>query len=159
MTHSVEAEGGCVCGAVRYRLLNSPMIVHCCHCTWCQRETGAAFAINALIEASQVFLLQGGVGRTEIPSASGQGQIMSRCAACGTTLWSNYSAAGEKVHFIRTGTLDAPDQFPPDIHIFTSSKQPWVTLPADIPAAEEYYRRSSVWKEEDVARYKTALSS
>ncbi len=158
MVDSVDAEGGCVCGAVRYRLLNTPMIVHCCHCTWCQRETGSAFAINALMEASQVLSLQGDVERTQIPSASGQGQIMSRCTACGTTLWSNYSAAGDKVHFIRTGTLDDPAQFPPGIHIFTSSKQSWVNLPTDVPAAEEYYRRSVIWKKEDVVRYKAALA-
>jgi hypothetical protein len=52
-------EGGCTCGAVRYRLKARPLFVHCCHCTWCQRETGSAFAVNAFIEASQVELLNG----------------------------------------------------------------------------------------------------
>ena len=47
-------EGGCACGAVRYRLTSAPMFVHCCHCRDCQRQTGSAFVLNALIEADRV---------------------------------------------------------------------------------------------------------
>jgi hypothetical protein len=39
-------EGGCDCGEVRYRLTTRPLIVHCCHCRWCQRESGTAFALK-----------------------------------------------------------------------------------------------------------------
>jgi len=83
-------EGGCTCGAVRYRLKARPLFVHCCHCTWCQRETGSAFAVNAFIEASQVGLLKGKPTQTTLPSASGKGQVFWRCADCGVTVWSNY---------------------------------------------------------------------
>lgn len=50
-------EGGCSCGHARYRLETAPIAVHCCHCVACQRETGAAFAINAFIEAVNLTVL------------------------------------------------------------------------------------------------------
>jgi hypothetical protein len=146
-------EGGCTCRAVRYRLKARPMFVHCCHCTWCQRETGSAFAVNAMIEASNVELLAGSMKRTTLPTASGKGQIFSRCPDCGITLWSNYAGAGDKVHFVRVGTLDDPSIAPPDIHIYTSTKQPWVILPEGVPAVPEFYRRSACWPAESVARF------
>jgi hypothetical protein len=126
-------EGGCTCTAVRYRMSRAPLFVHCCHCRWCQRETGTAFALNGLVEASEVSLLQGEVEIIDTPSNSGRGQRISRCPHCRVALWSNYSGAGEAIHFVRVGTLDNPDAFPPDIHIFTSSKQPWVNLEGGAP--------------------------
>ena len=152
-------EGGCTCGGVRYRLTARPMFVHCCHCTWCQRETGSAFAVNALIEASKLALLNGEVRRTTLPSPSGNGQVVSRCRECGLALWSNYAGARDKVHFVRVGTLDDPSFAPPDIHIYTSTKQPWVVLPAGMPAVEAYYRRSEYWPAEAIARYEAARAS
>jgi hypothetical protein len=111
-------EGGCTCGAVRYRLKARPLFVHCCHCTWCQRETGSAFAVNAFIEASQVELLNGKPTQTTVPSASGKGQVLWRCADCGVTVWSNYPQAGPSIHFIRVGTLDDPSR----VLTFTSTR-------------------------------------
>ena len=150
-------EGGCTCGAIRYRVLSKPLFVHCCHCTWCQRETGSAFAINALIEAEMVEITKGTPVSEILPSASGQGQKFTRCPDCGVTLWSNYAAAKDAVHFLRVGTLDDPDHMPPNIHIFTSSKQDWVHLSGDVPVMADYYRRSEHWPPENVARYKKAL--
>ncbi len=155
---SAQMEGGCPCGSVRYRLTATPLFVHCCHCTWCQRETGSAFAINALIEASNVEILKGSLNQVALPSASGDGQQFARCAACNVTVWSNYAAAREKIRFVRVGTLDEPSLAPPDIHIFTSTKQPWVVLPEGTPACEECYRRSDHWPADSIARYKAALS-
>ena len=128
-------EGGCTCRAVRYRMTSAPMYVHCCHCTWCQRETGASFALNAMIEADRVELL--GEGKPELvdtPSASGKGQKIWRCPKCRVAVWSNYSGSGDAVRFVRLGTLDAGHGIGPDIHIFTSSKQPWLQLPAGAKA-------------------------
>jgi hypothetical protein len=145
-------EGGCTCRAVRYRLSGKPMFVHCCHCRWCQRETGAAFALNAMIEAARVVILQGEPVVINTPSNSGKGQKISRCPVCHIALWSTYSGAGDAVRFIRVGTLDEPDRLPPDIHIFTSSKQPWVMLPPDTPAVAEYYDRNEFWPAESLQR-------
>jgi len=153
----VSLQGGCTCGAVRYRMNSKPLIVHCCHCRWCQRESGSAFALNAMIEADRVELLQGDPERTTIPTLSGKGQIVFRCPTCRIALWSHYAGAGEAISFVRVGTLDEPDRLPPDIHIFTASKQPWVVLPPGVPAVEEYYQRSRYWSEDSQQRRKLLL--
>jgi hypothetical protein len=145
-------EGGCTCGEVRYRLTRSPMVVHCCHCRWCQRETGAAFALNAMIETCNVSLLSGQPELVETPSNSGKGQKIIRCPSCHIALWSHYAGAGKLLSFIRVGTMDKPDAFPPDIHIYTASKQPWVILPPETPAFEEYYRRAEQLSEDCLER-------
>jgi hypothetical protein len=145
-------EGGCDCRTVRYRLHSAPLFVHCCHCRWCQRETGTAFALNAMIEADRVTLVTGEPEMVPTPSASGKGQSIARCRICRLALWSHYSGAGTSVSFVRVGTLDEPDRFPPDIHIFTDSKQPWVVLPAGVPSVPEYYDRRQYWPAESLAR-------
>ena len=148
-----QRDGGCTCGQVRYRMSGSPLFVHCCHCRWCQRESGSAFAHNALIEADRVALLRGQVAVIATPSASGRGQRISRCPRCRIALWSNYFGAGDAIHFVRVGTLDEPDRLPPDIHIFTASKQPWVTLAPGIPAVKEFYRPAEHWPKASLERY------
>ncbi|HEY1693803.1 MAG TPA: GFA family protein [Polyangiaceae bacterium] len=145
-------DGGCTCRSVRYRMTIRPMFVHCCHCRWCQRETGSAFALNALVEADRVVLLEGEPDIVPTPSNSGKGQRVARCHVCRVALWSNYAGAGDKLRFVRVGTLDRPDAFPPGIHIFTASKQPWVVLPPGTPAVPEYYRSAEVWPAESLAR-------
>jgi hypothetical protein len=149
---SVSLEGGCTCRAVRYRLTTPPLFVHCCHCRWCQRETGTAFALNALIEAEWVEILQGEVVVVDTPSNSGKGQKIARCPRCQIALWSNYAGAGDAVRFVRVGTLDEPDRLPPDVHIFTASKQPWVLLPSGMPAVAEYYKAAALWPKESLER-------
>lgn len=144
--------GGCTCRSVRYRMTSKPMITHCCHCRWCQRETGASFALNAMIESSRVELLQGEIEVIDTPSESGTGQKIARCPKCSIAVWSNYGGGSDRVRFVRIGTLDSPDRFPPDIHIFTSSKQPWVLLPPTVPAFLEYYEAANYWPQESLAR-------
>lgn len=151
------AEGGCACKAVRYRMTSRPLFVHCCHCRWCQRETGASFALNAMIEAGRVELLKGAPVGVDTPSESGKGQKIFRCPACQVALWSNYAGAGDKVRFVRVGTLDNPDLLPPDIHIYTASKQPWVVLPPGTPAVPAYYDRKQYWPADSLARRQTLL--
>ncbi|OGA17721.1 MAG: aldehyde-activating protein [Betaproteobacteria bacterium RIFCSPLOWO2_02_FULL_63_19] len=145
-------DGGCTCRFVRYRLTSKPLFVHCCHCRWCQREGGTSFALNALIEADRVLLLQGRVDVIDTPSNSGKGQKISRCTNCHIAVWSNYGGAGDAVRFVRVGTLDEPDRLPPDIHIYTASKQPWVIIPPGAPAVAEYYRASEMWPKESLER-------
>jgi hypothetical protein len=152
-----DATGGCTCRDVRYRLSSAPLFVHCCHCRWCQRETGASFALNALIEAERVSLLAGEVEVVPTPSASGKGQRIARCPRCRIALWSHYAGSGDAICFVRVGTLDDPDRFPPDIHIFTASKQPWVIIPAGAPAVPEYYSSKQYWPEASIARRKAVL--
>ena len=145
-------DGGCTCRQVRYRLTSGPLFVHCCHCRWCQRETGTAFALNAMIEADRVELRTGEVEVVNTPSNSGKGQKIARCPRCRIALWSNYAGAGDAVRFVRVGTLDEPDRLPPDIHIYTASKQPWVILDPAVPAFEAYYDASTQWSAASLER-------
>jgi hypothetical protein len=145
-------QGGCDCRAVRYEMTTPPLFVHCCHCRWCQRESGASFALNAMIEADRVKLLAGEPEMVLTPSNSGKGQKIARCPKCRIAVWSHYSGAGDAVCFIRVGTLDDPDRLPPDIHIFTASKQPWVVIPPGMPAVEEYYDSRQYWPKESLER-------
>ena len=151
-------EGGCTCRAIRYRMTSAPLFVHCCHCRWCQRETGASFALNAMIEADRVVVLKGEPEAAATPSNSGKGQKIIRCPSCRIALWSNYAGAGDAVRFVRVGTLDEPDRLPPDIHIFTASKQPWVVLPPGTPAVAEYYDRDQYWPAESLERRRALLA-
>ncbi|MEK8032917.1 GFA family protein [Ideonella sp. DXS29W] len=151
------AEGGCDCRAVRYRMESRPLFVHCCHCRWCQRESGASFALNAMIEADRVANLGVEPEIVETPSHSGAGQKIARCPRCRVAVWSHYAGAGPVLKFVRVGTLDDPDLLPPDIHIFTETKQPWVQLPAGTPAVPEYYEREACWPPESLARRQKLL--
>jgi hypothetical protein len=153
----VPLDGGCDCHYLRYRMETPPMIVHCCHCRWCQRESGAAFALNAMIEADRVTILSGEPEVVDTPSESGMGQKISRCPRCRIALWSNYAGAGPVTRLIRVGTLDEPDRLPPDIHIFTSTKQPWIEVPTSTPSFPEYYQREKQWLPESLARWQLIL--
>jgi hypothetical protein len=150
-------EGGCACGTVRFRLTDDPIVVHCCHCRSCQRESGSAFALNAVIEADNVELVSGAPERIVTPSDSGRGQAVFRCPVCKVALWSHYAGVGAKADFIRVGALDDPDAFPPNVHIFTASKQPWVALPTDAEAFAAYYSGKDVvrlYGENNAARWR-----
>lgn len=148
-------EGGCACGAVRYRLKSEPMIVHCCHCTDCQRQVGSAFVINAVIETDRIEVLGGELKPYRMPTDSGRPHDVYRCAACGTTLWSDYGGR-PWVRFVRATTLDDRAALPPDVHIFTRSKLPWVQIQDDQPAFEVFYDMPSFWKPESLARREAA---
>ena len=154
----VPLEGGCDCRHIRYRMETAPLIVHCCHCRWCQRESGASFALNAMIESDRIRLLGALPEAVETPSASGYGQRIMRCPHCKVAVWSHYAGLGEAMSFVRVGTLDEPDRLPPDIHIYTASKQPWVVLPPDAVAVPEYYDNAQYWPAESLARLRALLA-
>ena len=135
--------GGCSCGSVRYRLASEPLFVHCCHCLNCQRQTGSAFVINALIEADRVEILSGDPQAVPLPRDAGEDQRVYRCPECQIAVFSEYSRTS--VWFVRAGTLDDPASVEPDVHIFTRSKLPWVTLPDGVPAFEVFYDMKELW--------------
>ena len=151
-------EGGCDCRDVRYRMETAPLIVHCCHCRWCQRETGSSFALNAMIETDRLTVLAGDPEIVDTPSASGKGQQIARCPRCRIALWSHYAGVRQLAAFVRVGTLDDPDALPPDVHVFTASKQPWVVLPPGMPAFPEFYDRKQLWPAESLARREALLA-
>jgi hypothetical protein len=148
-------EGGCSCGAVRYRLASEPMFVHCCHCLNCQRQTGSAFVINLLIEADRVELLAVEPEAVDVPREDGSAQRIYRCPDCRVAVFSEYG--GPAVKFVRGGTLDQPASVAPDVHIYTRSKLPWVTLPESVPAFEVYYDSKTLWPPESLERLAAVL--
>ncbi|MDQ0326677.1 hypothetical protein J2R99_002546 [Rhodopseudomonas julia] len=155
---SVELEGGCSCKHVRYRLTSLPMFVHCCHCRDCQRETGSAFVLNALIERDRIALLKAEPVVVTLPTGSGLPHDVYRCPNCQIALWSDYGRRGI-LSFLRVGTLDNPDVLVPDVHIYTRSKVPWLELPANVPAFEEYYDLKELWPAASLARRDALLKT
>jgi len=149
-------EGGCSCGAVRYRLASAPLFVHCCHCLNCQKHTGSAFVINLLIEASRLELQGGAPEPVTMPPNGGTPNRIFRCPKCRVAVWSVYSKPG--ILFVRGGTLDDPAAAAPDVHIYTRSKLPWVTLPAEVPSFEAFYDPKALWPAASKERYKAATA-
>ena len=154
---SVPREGGCSCGAVRYRLTSDPLFVHCCHCLNCQRQTGSAFVINLLIEADRVELLSGDPRPIDVPRDDGSKQKIFRCPACQVAVFSEYGRP--QVRFVRGGTLDDPREITPDVHIFTRSKVGWVRLPEEAPAFEVYYDSKKLWPAASLDRLAAVMAS
>lgn len=150
--------GRCSCGAVEYAVIGPPIVVHCCHCSACQRESGTAFALNAMIEADRVAVTKGRIERVPTPSDGGKGQMVARCPHCGIALWSNYLLSGEGLRFVRVGTLDDRAGFAPDIHVYTRSRQPWVVLPPDAVAFEGMYDFKAVLPADRLQRLRAAFT-
>jgi len=138
-------DGGCTCRFVRYRMTTGPMFVHCCHCRWCQRESGSAFALNALIEADRVKLLAGEVEVVDTPSSQWQGAADFTLSAMPRRALEQLCRRRRRRAIRSRGTLDGPDRWPPDIHIYTASKQPWLALSPGTPAVPEYYEAAEYW--------------
>jgi hypothetical protein len=150
--------GGCACGAVRYRIVSPPMFVHCCHCLDCQRQTGGAFVLNGIIETDRIEVLEGQPEPDRMPTDSGRAHDVYRCPDCGVALWSDYGGR-TWLRFVRLATLDDPHAFAPDVHIFTRSKVPWMTLPEDQPAFDIYYEMDKLWPAESLARRRAAMEA
>lgn len=147
-------EGGCTCGHVRYRLTTKPLIVHCCHCSLCQNQTGSAFVVNALYDAKELELLSGDVNEEMAASPSGKGQRIGRCPKCHVAVWSQYYMSGirDYIRFIRVGTTDDPSRLPPDVHIFTQTTLPWVNLANEKQVEDIFYDYETTWSKENNAR-------
>ena len=152
---STEREGGCSCGAVRYRLRSGPLFVHCCHCLSCQRQTGSAFVVNLLIEADRVELLAGEPQPVDVPRDDGSTQRIHRCPECRVAVYSEYGRP--EILFVRAGTLDEPRGITPDVHIYTRSKVSWVAIPEGAPVFEAYYDSRKLWPSESLERVRAAL--
>ena len=153
-----QLEGGCACAELRYRLTSEPMFVHCCHCRECQRQTGSAFAINALIETDRIALLSGTAAPVATPTASGRPLDIYRCVFCQCAVWSDYGRR-PALRFVRVATLDDPAALPPDVHIYTGTRLPWVALPEATPAFDEYYDMHDLWPPASLERRRAILPS
>jgi hypothetical protein len=147
-------EGRCACGGVRFVLRDKPMFVNCCHCLDCQRQTGSAFVINAVIETDLIELRGEHPEAVRVPADSGRPHDIYRCAHCKVAVWSDYGGR-PKLRFVRVGTLVQPHDIKPDAHVFTRSKLPWVTVEG--PAFEVFYELEQQWPAASLARRKAIL--
>jgi hypothetical protein len=157
MTSKRIAEGGCGCGAVRYRITDEPIVVNDCHCRLCQRQTGTGSAVNAFIESDRLEHLSGVLTEHEFTTGSGGTQVVVRCAKCGTPLWSYYPRLGRKAAGVRVGTLDNPSDMTPDAAIYVLDKPDWAPLPDGVPTFEEFYNPGEVLPVDRFVRLKALL--
>ncbi len=148
-----EHLGGCACGAVRYVLKAAPIFVYACHCTDCQRLTGSAFIVSAMIEKTEAELLSGEMSTCRLATGE-RGSTVHFCPQCGTSIWTEYSPG---FWFVRVTTLDNQTAYPPEMHIWTGSKLPWLQLSDDVPQFEIYYDRGKHWRAESLARYEAVV--
>ena len=145
-------EGGCGCGALRYRVRGEPIFVNNCHCTQCQHQTGSTSVVNAFYESDRIEIVSGTLTEHEVKAGSGGPHMLCRCSQCGTAAFSYYPRLGRLGAGLRVGTLDDPSWVRPDAVIFVSEKMPWVALPEGIPAFKTTYNFADVLPPERVAR-------
>ena len=128
MTDAFHQTGGCQCGALRYTLASAPLVIYCCHCTECQKQSSSAFGISVRVDARTVTL----AGKTSVFTRQSVSDTMEChfCGTCGSRLFHRRPAYGHLMN-IKGGTFDDTSWLHPAGHIWTRSKQPWVTLPAD----------------------------
>ncbi|MBX3620133.1 MAG: GFA family protein [Rhizobacter sp.] len=119
--------GHCLCGAIRYRVTAEPLTYYACHCTDCQRRTGAAFGLSMLVKQEAIELLQGEPVAYTATLRDGRIKAGRMCAACGTRLWGGPD--GRAVRVLQPGTLEGPTGLAPIAHQWMSEAQPWVVLP------------------------------
>jgi len=150
-------EGQCSCGEVRFEMTDDPLFVHACYCTNCQRQSGSAHALNAMVESHLLNILAGDVEGVTVPTGSGKGQTIFRCPSCKVGLWSHYLGGGDAFSFVRVGTLEDPGAYPPDVNIFTKSKPSWATVLAGIPTTEAFYDRAELWPEASLKRMQAVM--
>ena len=152
-------DGGCACGHVRYRMHAAPLFVHACHCTRCQRETGGPFAHHAMIEFTAFSVLEGEPDFVLVPTDSGGKHWVARCPKCRTAMWNEHGTRKAITRYVRVGTLDEPGKFPPLAHIYSRSKQPWLSLADGAPQFAGYYDAAKIWPKESLARYAAARAA
>jgi hypothetical protein len=130
-------EGGCLCGAVRYRVKNAPFRTSVCHCRSCQRRTGSAFGVGVYFRKDDFELLRGALASYPHRSdETGRWLRMEFCPKCGSTVTWTLELFPDG-RGVAGGSFDDPGWIRIERHTWTRSKQPWVPLPTDCPAFEK----------------------
>ncbi len=122
-------EGGCLCGAIRYKAFGEPQGSGYCHCKSCRHHTGAPITAYVVFSAKQVQWTSADPARYE----SSPGKFRAFCRDCGTSLTWEGTYKGEKIIDLHVGTLDKPEQFPPNEHTHYSERIHWLELTDDLP--------------------------
>jgi len=123
-------EGGCLCGDVRYRLVEDPIGLHACHCPNCQTRTGSAFGMTMVVQDESAEILQGELELHSFTTRDGLAKRTRSCPNCGTCVWGEIGDTG--LIALQPGTLDDTAWLEPVAHIFMSRAQPWMKTPAGV---------------------------
>lgn len=124
-------EGGCQCGAVRYRITAAPLSVYNCHCKDCQKLGGATHSMSMPVTRAHVELLQGDLVAYDKSADSGRIVRMCGCGACGIKVWNEPLAAPDLL-IVKPGTLDDMSWATPVGNIWTASRMPWAVIDQDL---------------------------
>ena len=156
MNNNVEYNGTCSCGFVKYTICDAPLFTHACHCDDCKKSTGSAFVVHSMILENCFEVKEGELEGATLPTGSGAGYKPFFCKKCGTYIYCKYDMAPGRI-IIRTSTLNDSENFPPQAHIFTRSKVPWITLDDKIPSFESMYDRNKLWPKASLDKLKSIL--
>jgi len=132
MTGRIQ-EGGCACGAIGFEISAEPVFSVHCHCTDCQKTTGAEMATVAVVPKEGFRLTRGEPIAYDTTGDSGKKVHRNFCGVCGSTLFSIGESSPELV-FVNSGSLKDASSLQPAMHIFTRSAQPWARIPSDVPS-------------------------
>ncbi len=128
--------GGCQCGNIRYEVVGIPKQLVVCHCTDCQRQSGSAFGMTLVVNEADFRLTQGEPKTFASKSHTGRAKLGAFCPECGTRIYHKPEWRKGTVS-VKPGTLDDTRWLKPDMHLWTSSKQTWVTIPEGVKAYEK----------------------
>ena len=127
----MQREGGCACGAIRFRTEAAPMGTGACHCTACQKLSGGGPNYVALLPKGALVVTRGEPKLYNSKGDSGADVARAFCADCGTPLWS----IPEQAPFmaIKIGAFDAATDLGPRMHIYVASAPAWHPVPEGVP--------------------------
>ena len=157
MKNNQSLTGGCICGQVKYQIIDKPLFTQACHCKDCKVLTGSSYVVNSSI-LENTLIVEGEVSSTELKAGSGASYKTYFCTKCGTYVYADYDSAVGRLT-VRTKTLDNSEKFPPQVHIFTKDKDPWLNLSEDVICFKEMYDQKKTWPEESLNRYNEYLKA
>ena len=157
MQNNQSLKGGCMCGQVKYQIIDKPLFTQACHCKDCKILTGSSYVVNSSI-LENTLIVEGEVSSTELKAGSGASYKTYFCTKCGTYVYADYDSAVGRLT-VRTKTLDNSEKFPPQVHIFTKDKDPWLNLSEDVICFKEMYDQKKTWPEESLNKYNEYLKA
>ena len=157
MKNNQSLTGGCICGQVKYQIIDKPLFTQACYCKDCKVLTGSSYVVNSSI-LENTLIVEGEVSSTELKAGSGASYKTYFCTKCGTYVYADYDSAVGRLT-VRTKTLDNSEKFPPQVHIFTKDKDPWLNLSEDVICFKEMYDQKKTWPEESLNRYNEYLKA
>ena len=157
MKNNEKLKGECICGQVKYHITEKPLFTQACHCKDCKVLTGSSYVVNSSV-LENTLIIEGEVSSTELKAGSGASCKTYFCTKCGAYVYADYESAIKRLT-LRTKTLDNPKKFPPQVHIFTKDKDPWLNLSEDVICFKEMYDQKKIWPEDSLNKYNEYLKA